>query len=129
MSINHSILTLITFIPTLGALLLVVMPRGERQDKALKWFALVISIIADQAHTTRVWLNDINTQFNPFISLVNRLQFDTVSRQLGWQSRFRWITRPGNDIFFVYTHNWTDRTTLQTLDRKGSIKIVRTIRF
>jgi len=79
--------------------------------------------------TTRVWLNDLNTQFNPFISLVNRLQFDTVTRQLGWQSRFRWITRPGNDIFFVYTHNWTDRTTLQTLDRKGSVKIVRTIRF
>ena len=79
--------------------------------------------------TTRVWLTDVNTQFNPFISLVNRLQFDTVTRQLGWQSRFRWITRPGNDIFFVYTHNWTDRTTLQTLDRKGTIKIVRTIRF
>lgn len=79
--------------------------------------------------TTRLWLNDINTQFNPFISLVNRLQFDTVTRQLGWQSRFRWITRPGNDIFFVYTHNWTDQTTLQTLDRKGSIKIVRTVRF
>jgi hypothetical protein len=79
--------------------------------------------------TTRVWLNDINTQFNPFVSLVNRLQFDTVTRQLGWQARFRWITRPGNDIFFVYTHNWTDRTTLQTFDRKGSIKIVRTIRF
>ena len=79
--------------------------------------------------TTRLWLNDVNTQFNPFISLVNRLQFDTVTRQLGWQSRFRWITRPGNDIFFVYTHNWTDRTTMETLDRKGSLKIVRTIRF
>jgi hypothetical protein len=79
--------------------------------------------------TTRLWLNDINTQFNPFISLVNRLQFDSVTRQLGWQSRFRWITRPGNDIFFVYTHNWTDQTRLETLDRKGSIKIVRTIRF
>jgi hypothetical protein len=79
--------------------------------------------------TTRVWLNDVNTQFNPFISLVNRLQFDTVTRQLGWQARFRWITRPGDDIFLVYTHNWIDRATLQTLDRKGSIKIVRTIRF
>jgi len=79
--------------------------------------------------TTRLWLNDVNTQFGPFISLVNRLQFDTVTRQLGWQARFRWITRPGNDIFLVYTHNWTDQTTLQTLDRKGSIKIVRTIRF
>jgi hypothetical protein len=79
--------------------------------------------------TTRLWLNDVNTQFNPFVSLVNRLQFDTVTRQLGWQLRFRWITRPGNDIFFVYTNNWTDRATLQTLDRKGSVKIVRTIRF
>jgi len=79
--------------------------------------------------TTRVWLNDINTQFNPFVSLVNRLQYDTVTRQLGWQSRFRWITRPGNDIFFVYTRNWVDRTTMQTFDQKGSIKIVRTIRF
>jgi hypothetical protein len=78
---------------------------------------------------TRVWLNDINTQFSPFVSLVNRLQYDTVTRQLGWQSRFRWITRPGNDIFFVYTHNWIDRSTLQTLDRKASLKIVRTIRF
>jgi hypothetical protein len=79
--------------------------------------------------TTRLWLNDVNTQFSPFISLVNRLQFDTVTRQLGWQARFRWITRPGNDIFLVYTHNWTDQTTLQTLDRRGSIKVVRTVRF
>ena len=81
--------------------------------------------------TTRVWLNDVNTQFNPFISLVNRLQFDTVTRQLGWQSRFRWITKPGNDIFFVYTHNWIDRNqafeggalaTASTLNRRGSMK-------
>jgi hypothetical protein len=79
--------------------------------------------------TTRVWTNDVNTQLNPFVSLVNRLQYDTVTRQLGWQSRFRWITKPGNDIFFVYTHNWTDRETLQTLERKASIKVVRTIRF
>ena len=85
--------------------------------------------LAEGRFTTRVWLNDINTQLNPFISLVNRLQFDTLTRQLGWQSRFRWITKPGNDIFFVYTHNWTDRTTLLTLDHKASIKIVRTIRF
>ena len=79
--------------------------------------------------TTRVWTSDVNTQFSPFVSLVNRIQFDSVTRQLGWQARFRWITKPGNDIFLVYTRNWTDRTTLQTLDQKGTIKIVRTIRF
>jgi hypothetical protein len=86
-------------------------------------------LLAEGRFITRVWTNDLNTQLNPFISLVNRLQFDSLTRQLGWQSRFRWITRPGNDIFLVYTHNWTDRATLETFDRKGSIKIVRTIRF
>jgi hypothetical protein len=79
--------------------------------------------------TTRVWRIDINTQFNPFVSLVNRLQFDTVTRQLGWQSRFRWIIKPGNDLYLVYSQNWTDQTTFQTLDRKGSIKVSKTIRF
>jgi hypothetical protein len=79
--------------------------------------------------TTRVWQGDINKQFNPFISLVNSLQFDTVTRQLGWQSRFRWIMKPGNDVFLVYNRNWSDLNTFHTLDRKGSIKIVKTIRF
>ena len=79
--------------------------------------------------TTRVWNADINTQFSPFVSYVNRIQFDSVTRQLGWQARFRWILRPGDDIFVVYTRNWTDRVTLQTLDQRGTIKIVRTLRF
>src|SRR5262249_53643247 len=38
--------------------------------------------LAEGRFTTRVWLNDVNTQFNPFVSLVNRLQYDTVTRQL-----------------------------------------------
>ena len=86
-------------------------------------------ILKEGRFTTRVWLNDINTQFNPFVSLVNRIQFDTVTRQLGWQSRFRWIMSPGNDVFVVYSHNWIDDASFRTLDRKGSIKIVKTVRF
>ena len=49
-----------------------------------------------------------NTQVSPWISLVNNLQYDTVSRELGWQMRFRWIRRPGNDLYVVYTHNWNE---------------------
>jgi hypothetical protein len=79
--------------------------------------------------TTRLWTNDVNVQLNPFISFVDRLQFDTVTRQLGWQARFHWIITPGNDVFVVYSQNWSDLNTLQTLDRKGSIKIVKTLRF
>ena len=28
---------------------------------------------------------------SPFMALVNIVQFDTMSRVLGWQSRYRWI--------------------------------------
>ena len=72
------------------------------------------------------------TQFTPFVTLVNNFQFDTVSRVAGWQSRFRWIMRPGNDLHVVYTHNWledpvTDRFT--SLDRRVASKVSYTHRF
>jgi NADH-quinone oxidoreductase subunit M len=38
---NSSILTLVTFVPAIGALLLMLMPRN---DRALRWAALIISI-------------------------------------------------------------------------------------
>jgi hypothetical protein len=49
-----------------------------------------------------------DSQFSPFMGLVNNFQFDTVSRVLGWQSRYRWIVKPGNDLYVVYTHNWLE---------------------
>ncbi len=75
-----------------------------------------------------------DTQFSPFMYLVNNIQYDSVSRELGWQSRFRWIVVPGNDVFVVYTHNWIeDRldpdARFRTLDRRGAAKIVYTKRF
>ncbi|MGZ4873011.1 MAG: Fe-S-binding domain-containing protein, partial [Candidatus Angelobacter sp.] len=38
---DHSILTLVTFLPAVGALALMLMPRN---DRALRWGALIISI-------------------------------------------------------------------------------------
>jgi hypothetical protein len=72
-----------------------------------------------------------NTQFNPWVSIVNNLQYDSVSRVLGWQFRFRWILRPGNDIYFVYTHNWQNDLAghRSTLDRSAASKVVYTHRF
>jgi hypothetical protein len=85
--------------------------------------------LAQGTFTTRVWQADANTQFSPFVSLVNRVQYDSLSRGLGWQMRFRWITRPGDDLFIVYTHNWVDGASLETFDRRAAVKIVRTLRF
>jgi hypothetical protein len=57
-----------------------------------------------------------------------------VSRLLGWQMRFRWIPRPGSDIYVVYTHNWNEsllenQRRFSTLDNRLATKVVHTFRF
>jgi hypothetical protein len=73
------------------------------------------------------------TQFSPWISLVNNVQYDTQSNLIGWQSRLRWIMRPGNDFYVVYNHNWVDdpllRNHFSTLDRRLATKLLYTHRF
>jgi hypothetical protein len=60
----------------------------------------------------------------------NNIQYDSGSRVLGWQLRFRWITQPGNDIYFVWMTNWIDtEERLATLDRNGAIKLLYTYRL
>jgi Domain of unknown function (DUF5916) len=82
---------------------------------------------------TRLFRMVADTQFSPFMYLVNNIQYDSVSRVLGWQSRFRWILTPGNDLFVVYTQNWLDpldpASRFLTLDRRGATKAVYTKRF
>ena len=89
--------------------------------------------LAQGSFQTRLYRLVTDTQFSPFMYLVNNVQFDSVSRVLGWQSRFRWILTPGNDIFFVYTHNWIDPVDPSrryvTLDRRAAAKVVYTKRF
>ena len=68
--------------------------------------------LAEGRFETRVFRAIADTQFNPWIYLVNNLQYDSVSDSLGWQSRLRWILEPGNDLFLVYTHNWLDDPVL-----------------
>lgn len=89
--------------------------------------------LAEGSFQTRLYRLVADTQFSPFMYLVNNVQYDSVSRVLGWQSRFRWILTPGNDIFFVYTHNWVDPVDPSrryiTLDRRAAAKVVYTKRF
>ncbi len=81
--------------------------------------------------STKVLRAVINTQFSPFVSVSNNIQYDSVSRNLGWQARFRWIVKPGNDIFLVFMNNWLDDPVagLNTLDRTLATKLVYTARF
>ena len=89
--------------------------------------------LKEGAFQTKLFRVVADTQFSPFMYLVNNIQYDSVSKILGWQSRFRWIITPGNDIFFVYTHNWIDpvdpSSRFTTLDRRAAAKAVYTKRF
>ena len=89
--------------------------------------------LAEGSFSTSLIQGNVNKQFNPWVSVASNLQYDTLSRILGWQGRFRWIVSPGNDIFFVYTQNWRDNPGdiegIETIDRKAASKIVYTHRF
>jgi hypothetical protein len=88
--------------------------------------------LAEGAFSTRLYRLVSETQLSPFIALVNDIQYDSQSAVLGWQSRFRWILTPGNDLYLVYTHNWLDDPLLNryaTLDKRAASKILYTYRF
>ena len=88
--------------------------------------------LPEGSFTTRLYRIVAETQFSPFIAITNNIQYDSQSSVLGWQSRFRWIITPGNDLYVVYTHNWTEDPLLDrfaTLDKRLASKILYTYRF
>jgi len=69
--------------------------------------------------------------FTPNVSWQNLEQYDNESRILSFQSRFRWILRPGNDLFVVVNRGWVrtfDGTFDPTFNRTTS-KLQYTFRF
>ena len=82
--------------------------------------------------TTRLYRFNAETPFSPFMALAHNIQYDSQSRVLGWQSRFRWILTPGSDLYVVYTHNWMDDSRFDrfsTLDKRLASKVLYTYRF
>ena len=72
----------------------------------------------------------------PWVGFTNQLQYDDVSEVVGLFLRLRWIVRPGNDVYFVYTHNWQNYGEgilkdpwLRTLSNGGSVKVNYSYRF
>jgi hypothetical protein len=72
---------------------------------------------------------------NPSISMIGNFQYDDVSDIIGLFVRFRWIIRPGSDLYFVYTHNWLydqfnlERSLWRTFSRSSAMKVNYTYRF
>lgn len=72
-----------------------------------------------------------NVNFTPNVSWANLVQYDTESRILGFQTRFRWILKPGSDLFFVWNRGWFrtfEHDYVSSFDR-GTVKLQYTFRF
>jgi hypothetical protein len=73
---------------------------------------------------TRIYRINADIYFNPDVSLSNYIQYDNVSAKWGWQSRFRWILKPGNEIFLVW-----NSVMESSLEQDRMIMQENTVRF
>jgi hypothetical protein len=69
---------------------------------------------------------------SPDLGLMNYIQYDDISRELGWSVRLRWQISPGNLIYLVYNKNWERRwdptSRFVPLEGRGVFKISLSIR-
>lgn len=95
--------------------------RAERADVSLAQGDFFTQLFGLQA--------DYN--FSPNISWANLVQYDNESRVLGFQTRFRWILKPGSDLFLVWNRGWMrtlDHDYVSSFDQ-GTVKLQYTFRF
>jgi hypothetical protein len=79
----------------------------------------------------RVLAGRLELNVSPNLGWSNLVQYDSDSRELGFQSRLRWRIRPGSDLFVVFNRGWVheaDGVYRPYFDR-GSAKIQHTFRF
>ncbi len=69
---------------------------------------------------------------SPDLGLMNYIQYDDVSRLLGWSSRLRWRISPGNEIYVIYNKNWERRwdpaSRFLPSEERGVLKLSLSIR-
>lgn len=62
--------------------------------------------LREGSFVARVFLLRANYSVSPYLTFFNFVQYDNESRDLGWQSRVRWILKPGNEVFLVFNQGW-----------------------
>ncbi len=114
----------------------------RRYDAELTWrknHHLTTSFRIDQnwlnltegAFNTSLASYRLDYSFSPFISLSNFVQYDTDSRNIGLQSRLRWIMKPGNEFFVVLNHGWQENEfdRFESAQTRFRVKLNYTFRF
>ena len=86
--------------------------------------------LAESGFIATIYRLNLNVLFNPDISLYSFIQYDSESGKMGWQSRFRWIIRPGKEIFLVWNSIASDPYgRFQMQEASARLKVKYTIRF
>jgi Domain of unknown function (DUF5916)/Carbohydrate family 9 binding domain-like len=62
--------------------------------------------LAEGNFVSRLFVLRADYSVSPLLTFFNLVQFDNEQADLGWQSRVRWILRPGNDMFLVFSQGW-----------------------
>jgi len=80
--------------------------------------------------TTDLFRLEGNLDINPLTSFTSNIQYDTVSQIIGFYARLKWILKPGNDFYFVYTDNRQSvHDRFVSLSRGATTKFSYTYRF
>lgn len=86
--------------------------------------------LAEGEFSTDLFRLNASVDLTPLVSFSSFIQWDNLSDQLGINTRFRWIVSPGNELFFVYDHNWEDQLErFSTLSSTATMKATYTHRF
>ena len=80
--------------------------------------------------TARIYQMNLNILVSPTITLYNYFQYDNASEKVGWQSRFQWILKPGNEIILAWTSGWSQPEERFVMNESAlRLKLKYNIRF
>lgn len=116
---------------------------GYRKDIDLEvnWKVFVPLFIGGKFHqsnvelpqgnfTANIYQVNTNILFSPTVTLYNYFQYDNATNIIGWQSRFQWILKPGNEIIFVWNSNFMENNNNYYMDESlVRLKLKYNIRF
>ncbi|MBN2242435.1 MAG: carbohydrate binding family 9 domain-containing protein [Acidobacteria bacterium] len=104
--------------------------QSSHLTASLMWAQNWIRLKEGDFNTSLV-IGRLDYSFTPFITLANFAQYDTDSRDIGLQSRLRWILKPGNEFFVVFNHNWQENEMdrFESAQTRFQVKLNYVFRF
>lgn len=86
--------------------------------------------LPEGSFTANIYQVNANILFSPNVTLYNYFQYDNASKNAGWQSRFQWILKPGNEIILAWNSNFLRPNDKFFMDESAiRLKLKYNIRF